>query len=373
MKENKRNAIIITTLTFVLSLIGIVSIYSSSSIWATYLYNDQFYYFKRQLIFFIIGVFIFFVASKIDLEKIKKYVNHLLIISFILLVLVLIPGVGTLKNGSRSWFVLGGVGFQPAEIFKVTMILYSSYYLEKHYFSSHHFFKSISPLLLLTLLGFGIIMLQPDFGTGIVMVGTIVVLTLISKVSLKNYLKIGVMAFLALLLIIFSEPYRIERIYAFVDPWSDPLGSGFQTIQALLAIGPGGFLGLGWNSSIQKHYFLPEPQTDFIFAIIVEEVGFIGGFLLILTFALLIIYILKVAIKTPNKFEMFLSFGIASLISIQVIINLGVVVGLLPVTGITLPFISYGGTSLIILLFLMGLVVNIAKKESDFLIENSNS
>lgn len=363
MKESHRNAFVITILTFILSIIGIISIYSSSSIWASYLYNDKFYYFKRQIIFFIIGLFLFFLATRINLEKIKKYVTLSLIISYLLLLLVLIPGIGTLRNGSRSWFVLGGVGFQPAEIFKVTMILYSSYYLEKHYYSSHYFFKSISPLLILTLLGFGIIMLQPDFGTGIVMVGTIVVLTLISKVSFKNYLKIGVMALLALLVIILSEPYRIERIYAFVDPWSDPLGSGFQTIQAMLAIGPGGFLGLGWNNSIQKHYFLPEPQTDFIFAIIVEEIGFIGGFLIILTFALLINYILKVAIKTSNKFEMFLSFGIASLISIQVIINLGVVVGLLPVTGITLPFISYGGTSLIILLFLMGLVVNIAKKE----------
>lgn len=363
MKESHRNAFVITILTFILSIIGIISIYSSSSIWASYLYNDKFYYFKRQIIFFIIGLFLFFLATRINLEKIKKYVTFFLIISYLLLILVLIPGIGTLRNGSRSWFVLGGVGFQPAEIFKVTMILYSSYYLEKHYYSSHHFFKSISPLLFLTLLGFGIIMLQPDFGTGIVMVGTIVVLTLISKVSFKNYLKIGIMALLALLVIILSEPYRIERIYAFVDPWNDPLGSGFQTIQALLAIGPGGFLGLGWNNSIQKHYFLPEPQTDFIFAIIVEEIGFIGGFLIILTFALLIIYILKVATKTSNKFEMFLSFGIASLISIQVIINLGVVVGLLPVTGITLPFISYGGTSLIILLFLMGIVVNIAKKE----------
>jgi len=193
---------------------------------------------------------------------------------------------------------------------------------------------------------------------------------LISKVSLKNYFKIGIMAVGALLVIILSEPYRIERIYAFVDPWSDPLGSGFQTIQGLLAIGPGGVLGLGWDHSIQKHYFLPEPQTDFIFAIICEEIGFIGGALIILTFGLLISYVLKVAMKTSNKFEMFLSFGIAALISIQVVINLGVVVGLLPVTGITLPFISYGGTSLIILLFLMGLVVNIAKRRD--VIENSN-
>lgn len=362
MKENHKLALIITFLTITLSIIGVISIYSSSSIWADYLYNDKFFYFKRQFIFLIIGLAVFFISSKINLNFLKKHAFLLLIISYVLLLLVLIPGLGTLRNGSRSWFVLGGIGFQPAELFKVTMIIYASFYLEKNYRTSHYFFKRISPLLFLALLGFGIIMLQPDFGTGIVMMATIVVLTLISKVSLKNYVKIGIMALVALTFIIISEPYRIERIYAFVDPWSDPLGSGFQTIQALLAIGPGGFLGLGWDNSIQKHYFLPEPQTDFIFAIICEEIGFIGGLLIILTFGMLIYYTLKVAIKSLNKFDMFLSFGIASLISIQVIINLGVVVGLLPVTGITLPFISYGGTSLLILFFLMGLVVNIAKR-----------
>jgi cell division protein FtsW len=206
-------------------------------------------------------------------------------------------------------------------------------------------------------------MLQPDLGSGVVMLIAIFVMSLASRAKFKNYISIGIVATGLFALLIISEPYRLSRITAFVNPWEDPLGSGFQIIQSLYAIGPGGFLGLGYNASIQKHFYLPEPQTDFIFAILAEELGLIGGGFIILLFGLFIHYGFKIILNCKNNFNAFLALGIVSLISCQAIINLGVVVGLFPVTGITLPFISYGGSSLVITLISVGILAGCDKKE----------
>jgi cell division protein FtsW len=203
-------------------------------------------------------------------------------------------------------------------------------------------------------------MLEPDFGTGFILTLTILSMILISGIK-KRYtfiaILIGVMGFVALIL---SAPYRLERIFAYLDPYEDPLGSGFQIIQSLYAISPNGFFGRGLFKSFQKYYFLPEPQTDFIFAIIVEELGFIGGVFIIVLFILLFYFGILIAIKAKTLFQTYLASGIILSIFIQFFINIGVVIGLLPVTGVTLPFLSYGGSSLIMNFIMMGILVNIS-------------
>ena len=357
-KEGK----IIFLITIILTLIGIFSIYNASNIWSQYLYNDSFYYLKKQILYFIVGIIILIYISKIDVERLFSISLLLEIIGISLLVLVLIPGIGIEKNGSRSWFGIGSFSFQPAELFKIISIIYVSKNLGDKYFENkkiYHLFLA----LILPLIGFLLVLIQPDFGTGIVMICALIIISLMSKIKFKNFIYVGLLGVGAIIIMIISEPYRIDRIVAYIDPFNDPLGSGFQIIQSLFALSPGGILGKGINSSIQKHYYLPEPQTDFIFAIIAEEYGLIGCLIIIILFGLLFYYGFNLSKKQNDYKCCLLCIGIISLIGVQVIINLGVVVGLLPVTGITLPFISYGGSSLIILYICIGLLLNLSREK----------
>ena len=343
----------------ILSLFGLLMIYSSSSIWATYKYNAPYKYFKSQAIFLILGYFIIFITSKVDYHLYKKYSNHILIISIILLILVLIPGIGTIRNGSRSWFGIGSFGIQPSEFAKLGLIIFTSKYLTRNKIKDIK--SSVLPILLIVLLIFGLIMLQPDFGTGVIIVITIVALLFVSGVNMSFFIKIGLLGLIGVVILVIIAPYRLERITSFLNPWKDPLGSGFQIIQSMYAIGPGGLLGMGLGNSIQKHFYLPEPQTDFIFSIISEELGF-AGILIVTTLFITIIYrSITISIKQEDNFAKYLSFGITFSLAFQTLLNLMVVVGLIPVTGVTLPFLSYGGSSLLISLLSIGIVLNISK------------
>ena len=212
------------------------------------------------------------------------------------------------------------------------------------------------------MLGFGLILLQPDFGSGMVMVCSIVVMVLAADSPLSYFVRVGMLGAAGLGGLIISAPYRLARITSFIDPWKDPLGAGFQIIHSLFAISPGGILGVGFDNSMQKHFYLPEPQTDFIFAIFAEEFGFIGCCLLITLFLMVIYQGVKIAKGCADPYLCYIAIGLISLFAIQVMINLGVVVGLFPVTGITLPFISYGGSSLIVMMGSMGLLMSIANE-----------
>lgn len=360
----KKYRLILIVSVILLSLFGVFMVKESSKIWAGYLYNDQYYFFKRQSIYFIIGMISFFIGIKIKESWIRKYGIVILIISYILLVLVLIPGIGITKNGSTSWLGIGNFSFQPSEFFKIGIIVFNSSYLSSYYQRSKKI-HSLFPVLVATLLGIGLIMFQPDFGTCMVILGSIFIQILLSKLPGKWFVSIIILGIIGIFVLVLSKSYRLERIYAFIDPFSDPLGSGFQIIQSLYALGPGGLIGQGINGSIQIHYYLPEPQTDFIFAIVVEEFGLIGGLIIISLYSL-IIYSSYILIKNEkNLFKAFLSTGLLSVFMIQVIINLGVVIGLFPVTGITLPLISYGGSSLVVILFSLGLIVNKGEEKNE--------
>lgn len=358
-----KEGIIILALTIILTVIGVYMVYSASRVWALEKYGDTFYFFRRQLLFAVIGTIIMFLTLFIKKDFLFKYAMQIQLIVLILLILVLIPGLGISRNGSQSWFGIGSFAFQPAELFKIAAILFIASKLGDHYREYRKPFRHILPLIIPSLIGFALIMLQPDLGTGLVMIGAIIIMLIISRLPFKYFIYLGIIGVAGVSVLIISEPYRINRIIAYINPFEDPLGSGFQIIQSLYAISPGGIFGVGIDASIQKHFYLPEPQTDFIYAIICEEFGLVGGLIILLLFGYLLYMGLKVAIKCENIKDCLLAVGITSLIGIQVIINLGVVVGLLPVTGITLPFISYGGSSLVIMLLSVGLLVNITTKE----------
>lgn len=346
----------------VLILFGLVMIYSASSIWAEYKFHDAFKYVKQQSLFIAVGIVLMIIVSKIDYKYYHKKTGLILASCLLLLILVLIPGIGSVRNGSRSWFGIGSFGIQPSEFAKLGLIIFTSKYLADNEKVIGNFKKGVLPILLVLFLFFGLIMLQPDLGTGMVIVVSIVSLLFIAGVDMKFFYIGGVVGLLGVVILILIAPYRMDRITSFIDPWSDPLGTGFQIIQSLYAIGPGGLLGMGFLNSRQKHFYLPEPQTDFIFSIISEEFGCLGVLIVSSLFVLLLYRGIKIAIHANNLFSKYLAFGMIFQILFQTLMNLMVVVGLIPVTGVTLPFLSYGGSSLLITLVSVGILLNISRK-----------
>ena len=302
------------------------------------------------------------ITSKLDYSIYKKYANIIIFGALFLLIMVLIPGIGQIRNGSRSWFGIGSLGIQPSELSKLALIIFTAKYLSNNEKDIKKFKKGILPILLIIFIFFGLIMLEPDFGTSMVIVVTLISMLFISNIKLSFFGIMGLIGLLGIVGLIIIAPYRISRIISFINPWSDPLGSGFQIIQSLYAIGPGGLFGLGFGNSIQKHFYLPEPQTDFIFAIISEEFGIVGVVILSILFLTLFIKVIRISLNSNDLFAKYLSFGLIMGIIIQTVLNISVVIGLVPVTGVTLPFISYGGSSLIVSMISMGIILNISKK-----------
>jgi cell division protein FtsW len=358
-KTNPDLILIIVTLS--LLSIGLIMVYSASAIWADYKFDDSFYFAKRQLLFACVGVIAMFFIMNVDYWTWRTSGKLLIIVCFVLLLAVLVPGIGMERNGSRSWIGVGAFSIQPSEFMKLAMIAFLAKYLSERQKLITSFKKGMLPSLSLVFLAFGLIMLQPDLGTGTVMVGTCLVMIFISGARISHFVGLGLLGVAGFVGLVLSAPYRMERITSFLDPWEDPLGSGFQMIQSLYAIGPGGLFGLGLGQSRQKFFYLPEPQTDFIFAIISEELGFIGGSLVLFLFALMLWRGIRIALGAPDLYGSLVAVGIIGMVAIQVMINIGVVTGLMPVTGITLPLLSYGGSSLTLMLMAIGVLLNISR------------
>lgn len=331
-----KKSLLIFLSAFLLSAFGLLMIYSSSHIWSEYKFNDPYYYVRHQLIFFFIGLILIYFIRKIDYKLYYKYSNIILLGSFILLVLVLIPGLGQVRNGSRSWFGIGSLGIQPSELAKISLIIFTAKYLSKSEKTIKFFKNGTLPILLIIFLFFGLIMLEPDFGTGMVIVMSLMFMLFISNIKLSFFGIMGTLGLGGIAALIIIAPYRLARILSFLNPWSDPLGSGFQIIQSLYAIGPSGLFGKGLGNSVQKHFYLPEPQTDFIFAIISEEFGFLGIMILSILFLTLFYNTIKISLNQKDLFAKYLSFGLIIEIIFQTILNISVVIGLVPVTGVIL-------------------------------------
>ena len=344
-------------LALILSVIGIVFIYSASSYWSEVHYAESTPFFVKQLIFLGIALTVYYMLSRRQLDNEAMW-KLLYVGTLILLIVVCIPGIGVERNGSRSWLMLGPLLLQPAELAKLTTLIVLSYELAK-------IPRGQSPVKLshfiILLLPVTLIMLQPDFGSAFIMVVSVFVLLFIGRYPVKFYIAIVAVGIIGLVLLIVSAPYRLKRISSYLDPWQDPLGSGFQAVQSLLAIGPGGFWGQGFLKSRQKYLYLPEPQNDFIFSIILEEIGFVGGVSIICIFACFLYAGFSLAKGTIVLRRFYVISSLLAMLAIQIALNIGVVTGLLPVTGVTLPFVSYGGSSLLIVWITVALIVSFSK------------
>lgn len=341
--------------------IGMVMVYSAGSVLGFHDYGDSTYFVKRQLLFAGLGLISMFIAANVDYHFWHKYAKIGLIVCFVLLIIVLIPGIGNVRGGARSWLGISSFGIQPSEFMKLGMILFLAKWLSHEQFNITSFTKGLLPPLGLIGTAFGLIMLQPDLGTGTVMLGASLFIVFTAGAKLKHLAFLGLAGVIGFAGLIIAAPYRLLRITAFLDPWSDPLGAGYQIIQSLYAIGPGGLGGMGLGMSRQKYSYVPEPQTDFIFSILAEELGFIGGLIVLLLFLILVWRGMRIAMTIQNSFGSLLAVGIVGMVAVQVIINIGVVIGLMPVTGITLPLISYGGSSLTLMLTALGILLNLSR------------
>lgn len=360
-KARTAHDFVIVIVIILLLSIGVLMVYSASAAFAYHTYDDPFFFAKRQFLFAALGVFFMFFIAGVDPNQWKRWAKPGFLICIALLILVLIPGVGILRNGARSWLGIGAFSIQPSEFMKLAIILFLASFCSKPRFDMTNFWKGYVPGLSILGFAFGLIMLQPDLGSGTVMVSTGIVLIYVAGARWKHllgFLLIGLAGFIGLVL---AAPYRIARITAFLNPWQDPLGAGYQLIQSLYAIGPGGLMGLGLGMSKQKHLYLPEPHTDFIFSILAEELGFLGAGTTIILFAILIWRGYRTAIRVTDPFQSMIATGVTTMLMIQSIMNIGVVSGAFPVTGITLPFLSYGGSSLTLTLIAVGILLNLSR------------
>ena len=357
--------LLILLLTTALTIIGLIFVLSSSFIMANHRFGDPYYFFKRQLLFANLGFIGMITVSKIDYRFYKKHATGLLIACFILMLLVLVPGIGMVRGGARSWIGIGAFSLQPSEFMKLALIIFLAKFMANNPEEAKSFKHGVLPLMGVILVIFGIIMLQPDFGSGMVIVAGGILMLFLCGVPFKYFMYFAGAGLLGIGGLIISAPYRLARITAYLDPLAEPLGAGFQILQSLYAIAPAGLLGHGIGNSIQKHFYLPEPQTDFIFAIIAEEVGFVGAAFVLLLFICFFLRLGHTALKINDLFAKYVILGITAMLCVQVMINVGVVIGLLPVTGITLPFMSYGGSSLTITLLSIGIILNISRHVED--------
>lgn len=343
--------------------VGIIMVFSSSAVTSEQMLNDPYYYLKRQTMWAIMGFCAMLAAMKLDYGQLRRLVNPFFIFCIISLVLVIL--IGSSVKGSTRWLGIGSLSFQPSEVTKLGMVMYLSQFLSQKQYKIKSFVYGIVPVIILLALVCGLILAQPDLGTAAVIAGTTYCMLLAAgaRPSHLGLLALAGVALIALAIIV--APYRMERFMAFLDPWADPTDDGFQTIQSLLAIGSGGLFGVGLGASRQKLYYLPERHTDFIFAIIGEELGFLGAGLIVLLFFIFAWRGLRVAITARDNFSCLLATGITTMIVLQAIVNMGVTTGSLPVTGITLPFISYGGSSLLFTMTAVGILLNLSQYSSN--------
>lgn len=341
--------------------LGVVMVYSSSAVSAYVNFNDSYYFLKRQLVWASLGITVMLLMMNIDYHVWRKLAKPVLVITVILLILVLVPGLGKVVNGARRWLGFGSLYLQPSEIAKLSMVLFCAHSLARHQDKITSFTKGLGPHLLLLLGIFGLILKEPDLGTALVIGGTVFILMFTAGAKISHLASLGSAGVIGIIVAIIAEPYRLRRLLAFSDPWADPLNSGYHIIQSLYAIGSGGLFGVGLGRSREKFLYLPEPHTDFIFAILGEELGFIGTVTVIVLFFLFAWRGFRVAISAPDIYGSMLAAGVTTVISLQALMNIAVVTASMPVTGIPLPFISFGGSALIFTLAGVGVLLNISR------------
>lgn len=343
--------------------IGAVMVASSSIAVAENAVNDPFYYFKRHILFIGLGGFFGVLIMNISSDWMSRLSRPALILGIVALILVLIPGIGVEVNGARRWINLGVSRFQVVEAIKLALIMSLATYIVKHKKSIQHSMLGVLKPLLVVVLIAGLLLVQPDFGSAVLLMIITLIMVYIAGARYRDLTLLGLLAGSAMMVIAWAEPYRVKRLVNFVDPWQDPFNAGFQLVQALIAVGRGELTGVGIGSSIQKLFYLPEAHTDFIFAVYAEEMGFIGVLVLVALFLLLIYRVFKVArdaFDQGNDYAGFICTGIAVWLALQAFLSMGVNLGMLPTKGLTLPFISSGGSAIMMNIIALSVVFRVS-------------
>lgn len=350
----------ILLLAVVLTCFGVVMVYSSSSIMAAKRYADGFYFLKRQGIFAVAGLAVMALAMRLDYHHLRRLAVPFLLFCVALLALVLIPGVGSNAGGASRWIRLGPISIQPGELAKLGLVVYMAHSLAKKREKVKNLAKGFLPYMIVLALLLALMLLQPDLGGAMALGAVAMIMLLVAGTRLTYLLSIAIVAAPLLYYAVMNVDYRRRRIMSFLNPWEDPTNTGFQIIQSWIAFGTGGLAGNGLGQGKQKLFFLPEAHTDFIFAVVGEELGYLGVFVVTAMFLVLVLRGIRTAVAAPDDFGRFLAFGLTLLLGLEAFVNIAVVMGMLPTKGLALPFLSYGGTSLLTTLLAVGLLLNVS-------------
>lgn len=362
MNRAEGNDLIIVLMVIALTCFGLVMVYSSSSIMAAKRFHDEFFFLKRQGIYAVLGAGVMIWAMRVDYHFWKKIAVPFLLLCLFLLGLVLIPGIGGSAGGSSRWIKLPGCSFQPSELAKIAFIMYMAYSLDKKQDKMKLFSSGFLPYMVVLAVMLLLLLKQPDLGSSLTLGAVAMIMLFAAGTRLTYIFSMVLLALPFLYYAIMHVDYRRRRIMAFLNPWEDPTNTGFQIIQSWIAVGTGGLFGLGLGEGKQKLFYLPEAHTDFIFSVVGEELGFVGFMVITSMFLLLLIRGIRVALYAEDTFGRSLAFGISTLIGLEAFVNIAVVTGIFPTKGLALPFISYGGSSLIITLFAVGVLLNISSR-----------
>ena len=359
-KEDKLPDIILLLVTLILVTVGTAMIYSSSSIIALEKFKDGQYFLKKQLFFVFVGLSSMIIMTRISYTQLRKWAYPGMLLSFLLLSMLMIPHLGMKRGGATRWLNLGGFSFQVTEMVKITIVVFLAHLLTRKAHQLKDFSRGVLVPLVITSITILLILLDPDFGTAVI-IATILLLMLCIAGSQIKHLLCLIAAFIPVgVMLILYKGYRLTRLTAFLDPWKDADNTGFQIIQSLLSFGSGGTFGVGIGDGMQKLFYLPEPHTDFILSIIAEESGFIGVTIVIAMFAIFAFRGFMIALKAPDLFGTLLASGLTMVIALEAFINIAGVMGLIPLKGLVLPFLSYGGTAFIMTMTAVGILLNIS-------------
>ena len=341
--------------------IGLVMIFSASSATAYAEHHDTAFYAKRQFLWLLVGLGFAYGAYRVDYHKLKKAAPYILVASIATLLLVLVPHVGIVVNGARRWIGATSVSFQPSEFAKLALIVYLGAMLSQRGERITSLWNGLFPLCVPVAIMAVLVLKEPDMGTASLLVMTAFAMFFAAGARIPHLLALFCAMVPPVILSIVASPYKRARIFAFIDPWKDAQNTGFHIVQSLLALGSGGIFGVGLGASRAKFFYLPEQYTDFIFSVLGEELGLVGAFVVLALFVVFAYRAVKIAIAAPDRFGFFLALGCTALIVIQAFINIGVVTSSWPVTGVPLPFISFGGSSLIVNLVAVAFIVNVGR------------
>ena len=358
--KRKKPDIILPIVTLLLVTIGTVMIYSSSSIIASEKFLDEYYFLKRHILFVFLGLAAMVILSKFPYHYWKKFAYAGVLLSIILLSLLFVPGWGVKAGGATRWLKMGGVTFQVTEVVKVALVIFLAHYITKKIGHVKIFPRIFIVPLIVTALIVSLTLFQPDFGTSVIIV---MVSMLMFYLAGSRVLHLSMLASLFIpvaVMLVLNESYRLQRWLSFIDPWKDPADSGFHIIQSFLSFGSGGTFGVGIGNGMQKLFYLPEPHTDFILSVIAEEGGFVGVSIIVILFAILIVRGFMISFNSPDLFGTLLSAGLTIILVLEAFVNMAAVMGLIPTKGLVLPFLSYGGTSLLMSMIAIGIILNIS-------------